>query len=120
MGSNNDVYLMEFSVNCDFISFDLRKFGCEFLTYPPLKRVALTAFPANNGGEVSLLSVDEGVRLWHLVELFRKMRRGSGVLPCRKERVGHLASARLIGTILGNAGPCKRQLAVLEWLETIE
>lgn len=120
MGSNNDVYHMNFSVNCDFISFDLRWFGCEFLTYPPIKQLALTASPADRGGEVSLLSVDEGIRLWHLAEAFRKLRRGSGVLPCRKECVGHRVSAHLIGTRLGNGGSCKIQSAVLEWLETIE
>lgn len=120
MGSNNDVCHMNFSVNCDFISFDLRWFGCEFLTYPPIKQLALTISPTDRGGEFSLLSVDEGTCLSHQAEAFRKLRRGSGVVPCRKECTGHHVSAHLIGTRLGNVGPCKIQLAVLEWLETIE
>lgn len=125
LGSDNNVCHMEFSVDFDFISFDLRRLGCEFLTNPPITQVALTCSPigVKHGGEsteVSLLCVKDGIRLWHLAEVFRKLRRSSSVLPCLKECKGHRVSAHLIGTRLSLVDDLAEQLPVLEWLKSVE
>jgi hypothetical protein len=125
MDSSNEVCHMEFNVNCDFISFDLRRLGCEFLTRPPITQLALTADsltkPGGNAGEtrkISMLSMDNGIRLWHPAEAFRKLRRDSSALPCRKECKGHRVSAHLICDKLPELVDSRK--VVFEWTETID
>ena len=125
MESYKDVCHMEFSVNCDFISSDLRRLGCELLTRPPITQIALTtgslAKLDNQSSDITLLNVSDGIRLWHLAEAFRKLRRGAGVQPCRRECKGHFVSAHLIcEKIPLLTSDYKTQLAIFEWMETIE
>jgi hypothetical protein len=121
----NVVCHMVFSVNCDFISYDLRRLGCQLLSRPSITQVALTVdSPAVRGGEsreTSLLTVDGGIRLWHLAEGLRKLRQGAGVRPCRKECKGHSVSAHLICDMLCPLDDSeKKNLEIFEWMETIE
>lgn len=125
MDSGNVVCHMVFSVNCEFIPFDLRRLGCQLLSRPSITQVALSVdSPALHGGEsreISLLTVDGGIHLWNLAEGLRKLRQDAGVRPCRKECKGYSVSAHLTCDMLFPLDNLERKnLEIFEWMETIE